>query len=280
MSRRGLLGGGVLAGVLAASGIPVVARPRGGVLRLAMAGPVPRGLGAGWDTRGASLTGLAVGAVAEALTEIGPGGELLPGLARGWDSDGAARDWRLRLDPEARFHDGTSLRPQDAILSILRHREGSPLAPFAAGIEEARADGSHAVRLRLAAGDADLPLRLADLRLAVWREGVPDGVGTGLYRVAEGASLRLLRVAAHRRDGQAGFFDAVEVLERPEPSARLRALLASEADAADPLPPGMAEAAGLGLAGGTPHGPGVAHGAADPAALDGGRIAERWWRAA
>lgn len=280
MSRRGLLGGGVLAGVLAASGVPVVARPRGGVLRLAVAGPVPHGLGAGWDTRGGSLSGLAVGAVAEALAEIGPGGELLPGLARGWESDGAARDWRLRLDPEARFHDGSPFQPQDAILSILRHREDSPLAPLVSRIEEAQADGSHAIRLRLAAGDPDLPLLLADPRLAMWREGLPDGVGTGLYRVAEGAPLRLLRVMAHRRDGQAGFFDAVEVTARPEPEARLWALLSGEADAADPLPAGMAEAAGLGLAGRTPHGPGVAHGASDPADLDGGRIAERWWRAA
>ncbi len=296
LSRRGLLGTGVLAGVLAASGVAVAARPRGGVLRLGLAGPVPRGA-SGWDTRASLLAGLAVGGVAEALAEVGPGGELLPGLAAAWDADGAARHWRLRLAPGARFHDGSSLAPADVAASLLAHREGSPLSPLLARVEEVRPDGAHGLRLRLREGDPDLPLRLAAPRLAVWRDGRADGVGTGLYRLdpeagseAEGAPLRLLRVAGHRRDGAgaaAGLFEAVEAWALPDPRARLDALLAGRVDAVDLLPPELAAealAAGLALAGeageATAHGPRVAHGPVSAVGpLDGGRIAERWWLA-
>lgn len=285
MSRRGLLGAGVLAGVLAASGVPVAARPRGGTLRLAMAGPVPGpvpGGAQGWDTREAPLWGLAAGGVAETLTEIGPGGELLPGLALAWDTDGAARDWRLSLSPEARFHDGRALSPSDVASSLLLHRAGSPLASLLAGVEAMRPDGAHGLRLRLRDGDPDLPLRLADPRLAVWREGRADGVGTGLYRLdPEAQGLGLVRVAGHRRDGRAGFFDRVEARPLPDPRARLLALLAGEADAADALPEDLqaeAEAAGLLLAGATAHASRLAHGPVSSLGpLDGGRIAERWW---
>ncbi len=290
LSRRGLLGAGVLAGVLAASGVPVTARPRGGVLRLGLAGPVPRGAD-GWDTRAEALAGLAVGGVAEALAEIGPGGELLPGLAAAWDTDGAARLWRLRLAPGARFHDGRPLAPADVAASLLWHREGSPLAPLLARVEELRPDGPHGLWLRLARGDPDLPLALASLRLAVWRDGRPDGVGTGLYRLdreADGEGpLRLLRVEGHRRDGggaAGGLFEAVEAWALPAPRARLDALLGGLVDAVDALPPELeaeALAAGLRLAGvATVHGARLAHGpVSDLAPLDGGRIAERWWLA-
>ncbi len=289
VSRRGLLGAGVLAGVLAASGVAVAARPRGGVLRLGLAGPLPRGA-EGWDTRLTPLAGLAVGGVAEALAEIGPGGELLPGLAAAWDADGAARLWRLRLAPGARFHDGAPLRPEDVAASLRAHREGSPLSPLLARVEELRPEGAHGLRLRLREGDPDLPLRLASPRLAVWRDGRADGVGTGLYRLdpaADDGPLRLLRVDGHRRDGEGGttgFFEAVEAWAFPEPRARLDALLGGAVDAVDALPPELeaeALAAGLGRAGeATVHGPRLAHGpVSELGPLDGGRIAERWWRA-
>jgi peptide/nickel transport system substrate-binding protein len=251
LSRRGLLAAGVLAGVLAATGIPTQARPRGGLLRLAVAGPLPAE--AGWDTTRRPLAAAAGGLVAETLTEIGPGGELLPGLAVSWDSDGTASDWLLRLDAEARFHDGTRVAPEDVAASLRLHGGRYAAMGWLMGrVAGLRADGPGALRVTLREPDPDLPLHLAELRLVVWRGGRPDGVGTGLYRIdadAPAGVLRARRVAGHRRDGAAGFFDAVELRSRPDPAARLAALLGGEADAVDWLPPAEeARACAAGLA--------------------------------
>lgn len=253
MSRRGLLAAGVLAGVLAASGVPLEARGRGGVLRLAVAGPLPRGR-EGWDTRGACpRLALACGGVAETLTEWGADGALRPALAAAWEADGAGRDWRLLLDPEARFADGTPVRPQDAIASLERHRHGSPLAWLLRRIERTAPDGAGGLRLVLRESDPDLPLHLADPRLVIWPDGRAEGMGSGLYRPAEQAEglLRLLRVDGHRRDGAAGFFDAVDIVALPEARDRLAALERGVVHAADLAGPGLVAAArraGLGLA--------------------------------
>jgi len=120
-----------------------------------------------------------------------------------------------------------------------------------ARIEEMRADGPMGLVLRLREGDPDLPFHLADPRLVVGPGGRLEGVGTGLYRLARDQApgrLRLDRVAAHWKDGRAGWFDAVEARWLPDPRARLDAGLAGEVDAIDPLPPMLlAEARAAGL---------------------------------
>lgn len=225
VSRRGLLGAGVLAGVLAASGVPLQARSRGGVLRLGLA----RGVG------DLSHPALAL-AVHDTLFEIGPTGELEGGLVGAWESDGRA--WVLALRPDAPFHDGTPLRAADVAASLARHR-GGPTGWALDNVERIEALGDDALRLTLREADPDLPLLLAEPGLTVGRH---DGVGTGLYRVAEveDGRLRLLRVAAHRKDGRGGWFDAVEAVALPDPEARLAALLGGEVDVVDPLPPDLA----------------------------------------
>ena len=255
LTRRGLLGGGLLAGVLAAAGVSVAAR--GGTLRLAVAGPLP----GPWE--GAALLPLVEAGLAEGLVAAGPGGTLLPGLALSWE--GGGRDWRLALDPAARFHDGRPVTARDAAASLDR-----------AGFEaEARAEGG-ALRLRLPAPDPSLPLRLLDPALAVWPGGRPGPVGSGPYRLdsAGAPPWRLRRAEGHPRGAALAHFDAVALLPLPDPEARLAALLGREADAA-PLPEslrGAARAAGLRLAEGVAHRPGLVAGGARPATA--------WWWAA
>lgn len=240
MSRRGLLGAGVLAGVLAASGVPLQARTRGGLLRLRLAKSLPQGHG--WNAGPAVL---AQGAVYETLAEIGPTGELVGELALSWETEPGARRWYLGLRPDAVFHDGTPLRAADVLASLDRHRRG-PAAWALARVERIEAQGPRALLLTLHEGDPDLPFLLADPGLIVGPEGRFDGTGSGLYRVAERqppGRLRLDRVAGHWKDGRAGWFDAVEAVALPDPEERLEALLAGEADAIDPLPPTLAQVA-------------------------------------
>ncbi len=246
VSRRGLLGAGVLAGVLAASGVPLQARTRGGVLRLGLSGPLPRG--DAWDRAPAAL---AVGAVYDTLTEIGPTGELRGELALAWEAAPDAATWRLALRRDARFHDGRPLDSADVAASLLRHRSG-PSGWALGRLAEVETDGPHALRVALAEADPDFPLLLAEPGLVIGPDGRFDGVGTGLYRVAEDQPadrLRLDRMGDHWKDGRAGWFEAVEALHLPDSSRRLEALAAGEVDVAGALAPELvAEAQEAGLA--------------------------------
>jgi peptide/nickel transport system substrate-binding protein len=244
VSRRGLLGAGVLAGVLAASGIPLQARSRGGLLRLGLAGGLP-----GRDWTEASPV-LAQGAVYETLTEIGPTGELRGELALSWETEPGALRWHITLRPLARFHEGRLLDSSDVLASLERHRRG-PSAWALAQVERMEVQGPRALLVTLTEGDPDFPLLLADPALIIGPGGRFDGIGTGPYRVApaEGpARLRLERLGDHWTDGRAGWFEALEAVRLPEPQARLDALLAGEVDAVSPLPPrALAEAREAGL---------------------------------
>ncbi len=284
MSRRGLLGAGVLAGVLAASGVPLQARTRGGVLRMGLSQPLPEG---DWSHAPAVL---AQGAVYDTLLEIGPTGELSGELARAWETETGARRWLLSLRPDAAFHDGAPLRAEDVLASFAHHRRG--LAAWTlANVEGVDAQGAGAVLVTLREGDPDFPFLLADPRLIMGLEGRFDGTGTGLYRIGnvqEPGRLRFDRVAAHWKDGRAGWFDAVEAVSLPDPVDRLNALLAGELDVVDPLPPDLAQvAAEAGLAVTAVQGNRQLHAhrpaGADPAlasllprALDRGALAAAW----
>jgi peptide/nickel transport system substrate-binding protein len=238
VSRRGLLGAGVLAGVLAASGVPLRARSRGGVLRLGLASPLP--VGEDWDK---APLALAPGAVYETLAAVGPTGELGGELAQSWEAAPGARVWQLALRPEARFHDGRPVRSEDVVASLEHHRRGRS-AWALARVERIEPQGALGVALTLAEGDPDFPFLLAEPGLIIGPNGRFDGTGSGLYRLApqqpEGR-LRLERVSSHWKDGRAGWFDAVEASFIEGPSGRLEALLADEVDALGPLPPGMVE---------------------------------------
>ncbi|MBW7922521.1 MAG: hypothetical protein H3C51_10520 [Rubellimicrobium sp.] len=234
ISRRHLISAAVATGVLTASGVPVAARARGGVLRLGLSGTAD-----GWDmrrARGSFLRVAGQGAVYETLTEITAGGELVGELAVAWEPGDGARTWDVTLRPEVAFHDGRALRAADVLASLAVHRSDSPAAPILARIAGMRATGPLQLRFTLTGPDANFPLALADPHLVIAPEGRFDGIGSGLYRLAEftpGERMRLLRVADHWRDGRAGWFDAVVLRAMPEAAIRRAALVAGHVDAVD-----------------------------------------------
>lgn len=234
ISRRDLISAAVATGVLTASGMPVAARSRGGVLRLGLSGTAD-----GWDirrARGCFMRVAGQGAVYETLTEITASGELVGELALAWEPDAAARVWSITLRPDVTFHDGRALRANDVLASLALHRTDSPAAPIVARIAEMRATGPLQLRFTLNDADANFPLALADPHLVIAPEGRLDGTGSGLYRLAEftpGERMRLLRVPGHWRDGRAGWFDAVVLRAMPEAAMRRAALVAGHVDAVD-----------------------------------------------
>ena len=267
LDRRALFTSGAAAALLAASGVSLQAAPRsGGRLRLAL-------------PRDESLSVLPRGAVCESLTQTGPDGVLRGELALDWQTDAQARDWLFRLKPGVAFHDGTALGAEDVAAAL-----------GAAGYA-ALAAGSDLVSVHLDQGDPALPLRLASVPVLPRGVAAEDGaglIGSGTYRVARlepGRSFLLQRVSGHHRQGQAGWADSVEAVVIPDADVRAQALRDGYVDVAVlPAPDSLRARAGLRF---HPDAQNMVLAAAQTvglprqiarAPLDGGRLAERWWR--
>ena len=269
LTRRGLITSGVLAGGLAATGVPVIARSRGGTLRLALPAPFA-GFHPGPQDLAARVAG--AGAVFDTLTEISATGEVQGELARSWEVAESGRLWTFALRP-ARFHDASPVTSADVAQSLLRHADpASPAAWLLARIADIATPAPDRITLRLTHPDADLPLLLADPHLVIAAAGrIEDGIGSGLYRAAGAGDDTLIRLPHHWKDGRAGWFDRIAFLAAPDEADRLALLAAGEADAAPfasvppALPPGLTATrvdAALSLALAPPFPPGPALAAA------------------
>lgn len=223
ISRRGLIGTGAAASLLAATGA-VAAQPRpGGTLRIA----VPDG----WMFERM----LAPGTAFDCLTEIDADGTLRGEIAGAWEARDGGRIWVVTVREDAAFHDGRPVTAADVVASLLPHRNG-----VLGGVRKMRAVGPRQVRFVLRGEDAQFPLRLASPELVIRPGGEPGGtVGSGLYRVAETGPGRakLSRLADHPRSARGGWFERVEILGIEPADARLFALTAGRVDAAFGLAP-------------------------------------------
>lgn len=275
LDRRALFTSGAAAALLAATGVSLDAAPRpGGRLRLA----VPRD---------GSLAAVARGAVFDTLTEIAPDGVLRGELALGWQSGPQARDWCFDLVQGAAFHDGSPVTAADVAASLIAHD--------LAALRGARiiAADARTLRIDLAAGDSQLPLRLADPALFVAPGGdvgrpLAQVVGSGMYRVLRADPDRHFlarRVQGHARDGRAGWVESIEIAVIPDAAVRAEALRDGHVDvAALPARDGLIGRDGFvfhpsadDMALAARRGVGVPRRIGGCAALDDGRIAERWW---
>ena len=226
---------------------------------------------------------VARGAVFDTLTEIGPDGALRGELATDWRGSADARDWRFDLRGNVAFHNETLLHADHVVAAL------KPLD----GLKSVQAVGNLQVRLELEQGNPDLPYLLADPSLIITPSTAPgtnmeNWIGTGLYRVGRAQNHRHFlghRVAAHYKNGSAGWVDSIEIITIPRADIRAEALRDGYVDvAALPLPSGLLgrgeffyhpSAQDMALA--ARHGVGVPHQVGTQSALDDGRIAERWW---
>ncbi|SFO94558.1 peptide/nickel transport system substrate-binding protein [Tranquillimonas alkanivorans] len=243
ISRRGLLGTGAAAGVLAATGLPVRAQAkRGGRLRLGLAGA---NTSDSWDGRTHSDTFMimmAYGCVFDCLTEIAADGQLVGELAESWEASPDAKTWTFNLRKGVTFHNGKPFGADDVIASLNLHvADGAKSAaqPIVSAIDEMKKLGEHQVQMVLKNGNADFPFLMADYHLLMYpagqiEEAISKGIGTGMYRVeAFDPGVRFVgkRVDSHYKDGRAGWFDEVEAIAINDQSARMNALMTNQVDA-------------------------------------------------
>jgi len=246
-SRRGLLKTGVAAGVLAATGLPLMAEPkRGGKLRMALNGA---NTSDSWDGRthsDAFMINCAHGCVFDCLTEVGPDGSLKGELAESWEASADAQTWTFNLRQGVTFHNGKAFGADDVIESLQLHvAEGAKSAakPIVSAITEMKKTGDHQVQFTLANGNADFPYLLSDYHILMYPAGMVDeaianGIGTGLYQaVSLDPGVRFVgkRVDSHYKDGMAGWFDEIEYIAVNDASARMNALLTGQVDAVNKI---------------------------------------------
>lgn len=269
IDRRALFASGAAAALLAAAGVTSASQPkRGGRLRIALA----RG--------GDSLGSLVRGAVFDTLTEVAPDGVLRSELALSWHSSSDARAWEFTLREGVAFHDGRPFSAVDAAASLT--------LPDA---ERIAAAAPNRLVIELETGNPHLPYLLAAPSHVIAPNGDPSrGIGTGLYTLERhdtGRNFLARRVAAHYRDGQAGWADTIDAVTIPDAAVRAEALQGGFVDVAElPAPDRLRGLAGLrfhpsadNMALAAHDGVGIPRHVSPRAPLDDGRLAERWWLA-
>lgn len=278
IDRRALFTSGAAAALLAATGTSLSAAPQpGGTLRLA----VPR--------EGGFLDLVARGALYHTLTEIAPDGVLRGELASKWRSNSDARVWTFDLRADVRFHDGQSMTANDVAASLLAHD-----LPESAKIQHVTVLSDQKLKLELVISNPGFPYLLADPSLIIARAGHIDAplsvaCGTGCYHIEhfqEDRHFRATKFERNHKDGQAGWADQIEVIVIPDASVRAEALRDGYVDiSALPDPSGLIKRGDFRylpsqqeMALATHSGIGVPKVIGKRAALDDGRIAERWWR--
>ena len=245
LSRRGVLKAGaasVAASAVWGLGGTAMAMPtRGGTLRAGIAGANSSD---SWDGRTHSDMFMQVaghGTVFDCLTEIKADGTLVGELAESWEASDDASVWKFALRKDVTFHNGKPFGADDVIESLQLHvapDAKSAARPIIENIVKMNKLGDHEVELVLNSSDADLPYLLSDYHVLMYPAGMVDdalanGIGTGLYRVESfnpGVRLVCSRVEGHYKDGQAGWFDGIEMIAINDASARMNALMTGQVD--------------------------------------------------
>jgi peptide/nickel transport system substrate-binding protein len=221
--RRALFASGAAAALLAAAGVSAGPLPqRGGKLRLALSGATRSD---DW-VRGEGLFMQVArqGLVFETLTEVAADGTLRGELATDWTSTQDAQVWMFDLRQNVHFHDGVLFSAADVVHSL-------------SALGKVEAVGAKQVRITLHAPDPSLPFKLSKAAHVIRAAHSPDsGVGTGIYHVrhfSAGQQLLAERVDTHWKDGQAGWFDSVELVSIPSSPVRAQAVAEYLVDGAD-----------------------------------------------
>lgn len=237
IDRRALFASGAAAALLAATGVSAGPSPvRGGRLRVALSGAARTdGFDASVPT-GFFMQVAMAGMVFDTLTEVGADGTLRGELATRWQGSADARTWEFDLRRDVFFHNDAGFSARDVMVSFALHRK-----TLLWNIHRIDAVGEARLRIILTQPDVDFPYRLSDPKLVIYpadhmARAMEDGIGTGLYRAHRflpGRQLIGERLAQHYKDGDAGWFDSVELVSVPSDLVRAEALRDGFVDAAD-----------------------------------------------
>ncbi len=227
MDRRALFASGAVAALLTASGVSAAGAPRtGGRFRMALSGA---GRDDNWTSGDSLFMQVArQGMVFDTLTEVAADGTLQGELATHWHTSDGGREWIFNLRQLVPFHDGSEFEAKDVVAT---------LTPLFGETARVVADGKYTVQIILDTPNAGLPLLLSQPQFVIHPAHASHaGIGTGLYQVkhfSAGQQLLTQRVGAHYKDGNAGWFDEVELMSIPSEKVRVQALGEYLVDAVD-----------------------------------------------
>ncbi|NNE89879.1 MAG: hypothetical protein HKN27_17560 [Silicimonas sp.] len=183
--------------------------------------------GFGTPDRLAEVRALATGST---LLEIDTSGALTGDLARAYETPDKGLTWAFHLRRDVIFEDGQRFDAQ-AVVASLSMQDTPGLRGQISGM---RADGPETLIIELIRPNADFAWVLTDPALTIKS---PTGAGTGAY-ARSSDQRRLRKVSDHWKAGR-GHFDAVELIDLPDPATRLSALLHGEIDLIDDIDPKM-----------------------------------------
>lgn len=181
--------------------------------------------------------------VVEGLTRFDAHARIEPALATRW-SNPDDLTWRFEIRSDVRFHDGSLLRAEDVVASLLRVRDParSGFASYLVEVEDVRVDGPSIVEIRTTRPFPILlnKLAFASILPADLEEPVTEPVGTGPYRWAgrEGDVLRLEAFPDYWAGSPA--VPGLEMVVLPEAEERARALVEGRIDLSTRLSPAAA----------------------------------------
>ncbi len=151
-----------------------------------------------------------------------------------------AKTWTVKIRKGIEFHNGKTLTPDDVVATVERHAgpgSKSAIVGMLGGIASMKTDGDEVV-FGLKEPNADFPYLMSDYHLSIFpaREGGgidwQGGIGTGAFKLESfepGIAIRLKRNPDYHKPGLP-HFDEIEVVNIPDGTARLNALMTGEVD--------------------------------------------------
>ncbi|MDH2405272.1 ABC transporter substrate-binding protein [Bradyrhizobium sp. SSUT18] len=170
------------------------------------------------------------------LTRIDEAGEAVPELAESFESNGDLTEWYFKLRKGVTFQDGKTFDAEDAVYSIMRHKDpkvASASKGLVEDIVDVTADGKDGLRIKLSAPNADIPVLLGTFGFLIVKNGTTDfstPVGTGPFRLKEfkpGVRTVVTRNENYFKSGRP-YLDEIEYFGIADPVARLNALIAGD----------------------------------------------------
>ncbi len=186
-------------------------------------------------------------AIFDTLTAMDKDGNVMPSLAVSWSSVDA-QTWIFELRPNVTFSNGEPLRADAIVVSatyLMSDRgRAETIGSRLYQVEEVRALDKLTVEVQLRARDAIFPLHASVWRIAapaLWLELGPDAfalepVGTGPFEVTEWGDTQIT-LKANPASWRPPQIDGIEIIQLPEQSTRMQALLSDAIDLAIAIAP-------------------------------------------
>jgi peptide/nickel transport system substrate-binding protein len=183
----------------------------------------------------------------ESLTYLERDGSVLPKLATEWEAEDE-NTWLVTLREDVKWQDGSDFTADDAAYALERalNHPGSEMKQYITAISSVEAVDTLTIRIHTASPDPLMPLHLSQVRIVneAFTEEMGDNgmtsqaMGTGPYRVVSYSNEE--NVVLERFDGYWGelpSFERVQLVNIPNGSTRIAALLSGEIDVAEKILP-------------------------------------------